>query len=128
MVTKFETDYENITFSFTVSEQNFASHFNWGDVRMVTPWHQTYYKVNIKVYDEKTNWTSRNAFYIPLADWETKDVIRNAVLQIIYQKVKFPETIKGKGSAQVFHDSVKELNNAIRDFYSEEKYDGYKNV
>ena len=64
----------------------------------------------------------------PLADWETKDVIRNAVLQIIYQKIRFPETINGKGSAQVFHDSVKALNDAIRDFYSEAKYDDIINV
>ena len=87
-------------------------------------WHQVYYKVNIKVYDENTNWTSRNAFYVPLADWESKDVIRGAVLQIIYQHVKFPKSIEGKGSAQVFHDSVRELNKQIREFYSEENYDG----
>ena len=37
MATKYETEYENITFSFTVSEQNFSSHFDWGDVRMVMP-------------------------------------------------------------------------------------------
>ena len=128
MATRHETEYENITFSFTVREQNFASHFEWNGVRMVTPWHQTYFKVIIKVYDEKTNWTSRHSFYIPLADWETKDVIRENVLQVIYQKVRFPETINGKSSAEVFHDSVRELNDAIRDFYSEEKYDGIKNV
>ena len=56
MATRHETEYENITFSFTVREQNFASHFEWNGVRMVTPWHQTYFKVIIKVYDEKTNW------------------------------------------------------------------------
>ena len=127
MVTKYETDYENITFSFSVSEQNLDWRFEWGGVRMVTPWHQCYYKVNIKVYDEKTNWTSRNGFYIPLADWETKNVIREAVLRIIYQKIRFPKTINGKDSAQEFHDSVRELNYAIRDFYSEEKYEGFKN-
>lgn len=125
MVTKFETDYENISFSFTVSDQHLANHFSWGGVRMATPWHQKYFRVNIKVYDEKTNWTSRNAFYVPLADWETKDVIRNAVLQIIYEKITFPEAIDGKESAQAFHDSVKKLNDAIREFYSEEKYGGY---
>ena len=76
------------------------------------------------VYDENTNWTSRNAFYVPLADWESKDFIRGAVLQIIYQHVKFPESIEGKGAAQVFHDSVRELNKQIREFYSEENYDG----
>ena len=124
MTTKFETEHENITFSFTTTEQHLNTRFDWGNVRMVTPWHQVYYKVNIKVYDENTNWTSRNAFYVPLADWESKDVIRGAVLQIIYQHVKFPKSIEGKGAAQVFHDSVRELNKQIREFYSEENYDG----
>ena len=95
---------------------------------MVTPWRNTYYKVNIRVYDENTNWISRNSFYIPLADWETKDVIRNAVLQIIYEKIRFPEKIDGEGSAKVFHESVKQLNKDMRDFYSEAKYDGITNV
>lgn len=128
MTTKYETPNDNITFSFTVTEQNMSSHFDWGGVRMVTPWHNVYYKVNIRVYDENTNWISRNSFYIPLADWETKDVIRNAVLQIIYEKVLFPEKIDGEGSVKVFHDSVRQLNNDIRDFYSESKYDGITNV
>ena len=128
MTTKFETQNDNITFSFTVTEQNLASHFNWNGVRMVTPWHTTYYKVNIRVYDENTNWVSRNSFCIPLADWETKEVIRNAVLQIIYDKIRFPEMIDGEGSVKVFHDSVRQLNNDIRDFYSESKYDGITNV
>ena len=124
LATKFETDYENICFSFTVAEQNFPVRFDWQGTRVVTPWHQCYFKVNIKVYDENTNWVSRNAFYVPLADWESKTVIRDAVLQIIYKHITFPSAINGKGSAKVFHDSVNKLNDEIRDFYSEEKYKG----
>ncbi len=125
MVTKFETEYENITFSFTVKEMYFGTRFDWGGIRCVTPWHQTYFKVIISVDDENTKWRSRNHFFVPLADWESKKVIREAVLQIIYGHVIFPEKITGKDdSSKVFHDSVKKLRNEIRDFYSEEKYQG----
>ncbi len=124
MVTKYETEYENITFSFTVTEQHLATRFDWQGVRCVTPWHTVYFKVNVHVYDENSNWSSRNSFYIPLADWETKKNIREAVLQLIYQKIEFPEAIDGKASAQVFHKSVKKLNRDIREFYSEENYKG----
>lgn len=124
MVTKYETEHENIIFSYTVKDANLNTRFDWGGKKAVTPWHTTYFKVNIKVYDENTNWMARDHFYIPLADWETKKVIREAVLQIIYQHVTFPERIDGQGASKVFHDSVKKLYDDIREHYLEENFEG----
>ena len=128
MSTRFETEYDNISFSFTTREMNVPKRFDWEGVRCVVPWHCFYFKVSIRVYDGNTNWMARHSFLVPLADWVSKKEIRDAALQIIYSKVTFPERIDGKGSAKEFHDSVNALNNEIRDFYSEAKFKGIANV
>lgn len=127
MSTRFETEYDNITFSFTTREMNLPARFDWEGVRCVVPWHCFYFKVGIRVYDGNTHWIAKDGFFVPLADWVSKKEIREAVLQIIYSKVTFPEKIDGKDSAKEFHDSLRALNNEVRDFYSEEKFQGIAN-
>ena len=123
MVSKYIVS-ENIEFSIIVKDARLTTNFNWGDVRMTTPWHQKWYNCVITAYDKESNWKSRIRLFIPCADWISHDEVRDYVYELMKKKgVEFPEKINGdKKTTEKFHESIRKINHEIRDFYSLANY------
>lgn len=117
MATRFETEYDNVEFSFVVKRQNFVCTFEWGDKTAKLPWHQDLFKVSIRVYDTKLqNKGIRSNFYFPCADWITPKEVRDCAMQMIYNYVEFPKTIGSEKENKKFGKSAFAITKKTRDF------------
>jgi len=106
---QFDTQYDNIVFSFTATNCNLTQVFHWGDEWAMLPFHHDLFKVNIKVTDTNTNWYYRNSFYVTAPDWVSRREQREYICQVIMTQVKFCEHIDGDGETKEMRNSIKEI-------------------
>ena len=109
---QFETTFENMVFSFTVTNCNVAQVFHWGDEWAMLPFHHDLFKVNIKVVDTDTTWFYHDSFYATAPDWVSRKEQREYIYQVIMSHVKFCNRINAES-----HDSddFKQMKKSVRD-------------
>ncbi len=136
---RFETDYENISFNFTVMEYTPRTesdrkgyYFKWGtdeegkDRVLRLPFHNLWYKVKLTFYDDDSNMKASSLFYLPIADWISAKERRDYVMQIVCREVEPPEHILGDGEAcKVFWDSVDKIRKKVYSALDYNSYEGF---
>ena len=121
MVTKFDTNNENIKFSFNLNREGYNS-FRMNGETIDAPWPNKWYFVNLKIEDTNTRYTYKIQFYLPLAYWIPQWERRDAVLNIIYNNVTFPTQIKKIEDVEIFRESIKEIRNKSLDWANNPNY------
>lgn len=136
---RFETEYENITFNFTVIEypprtmnDSKGEYFNWGEKEngeervLRLPFHNQWYKVRVTFYDEESQRKAYSSFYLPIADWISAKERREYVMQIVYREIVVPEHILGDGeSCYAFWESVKKVCEKVYETLDYNTYEGF---
>ena len=136
---RFETEYENITFNFTVIEypprtmyDSKGEYFNWGEKengeeRMLRlPFHNQWYKVRVTFYDEESQRKAYSSFYLPIADWISAKERREYVMQIVCREIVVPEHILGDGeSCNAFWESVAKVREKVYEALDYNTYEGF---
>jgi hypothetical protein len=123
---QYDTKYDNIVFSFTVSNCNCEEVFHWGDDWAMLPFHHDLFKVNIKVTDTNTNWYHHNRFYVSAPDWVSRREQREYIYQVIMTQVKFCDHIDGDGKTQEMSDSIHEISRKIGEYMVDWYKQNYK--
>lgn len=135
---RFETEYENITFNFTVMEypprtmyDQKGEYFNWGEKGngeervLRLPFHNQWYKVKLTFYDEESQRKASSLFYLPIADWISAKERREYVIQIVWREVVAPERIQDEESCKAFWDSVKKIREKVYSSLDYNTYEGF---
>ena len=104
--TYFETEHENIKFSFRMSSEGMTS-IIYNDEHLDAPWPHNWYIINMKIEDSSTNYSWSTRFFVPAAYWETQWQRRSYALSVIYKYIKFPEKI-------TCNDDIKECRSSVQ--------------
>lgn len=121
MVTKFDTNLENINFSFNMNREGYNS-FRYNGCSIDAPWPNKWYFVNMKIEDSNTRYTYKIQFYVPLPYWVQQYERRNVVLDIIYKYITFPTKITKIEDVKLFRESVNEIRNKSLEWAKNPQY------
>lgn len=108
--TYFETEHENINFSFRMSSEG-MTYIKYDGEILDAPWPNNWYIVNLKIEDSETKYSWSTRFFIPASYWVSQMERRSFALDVIYKYIKFPEKITCNEDIKESIASVRSLRN-----------------